>query len=119
MEDHKQNLDVYLPHQGTVWISGSTNPKRAAKCACHFLVTAGIDRIDFYCVGASANQQAMKAMGIFTYMAKNTFHKNVAFQPLRFLTEIKNPSAQKGEELQFLECCVWQTLVLEAPITVA
>ena len=105
----KTEIETYVSHEGTIRISGSTVPKKAGKCARHFL-ERGITPIDFFCIGANANQQATKAMGVFSYMTKNYDGLEIAFQPLRFMVETIDPTSQQKE---LKDAIVWRCVLLD------
>lgn len=104
-------LEEYKPHEGTIKISGSTSPLGAGKCAFHFL-TRGVDPIDFFCIGAAANQQATKSMGVFLHMVEHDERSKgstVAFKPYRYKTLAKDG---EGNEMRFKDCTVWKTIIV-------
>ena len=101
-------LPLYSSHSGTVRVSGTTVPKRCANCA-HFYLLRGVSDIDFFCIGANANQQAMKAMGMFMLRAeKEDPLLVVSFKPLRFQTNATNPKTGAQE---VIDCTVWRTVL--------
>lgn len=110
------NLSVlprYTPHEGTVKISGSTTPRSAGKCAYYYL-GRGL-KVEFFCIGANANQQAMKAMGIFMNLVNNDpkyqdTKVSVAFQPLRFTTDTV---IQGSEQHKDKDATVWRTYLVQ------
>lgn len=104
--------EIYVPHEGTLRVSGITNPRKCGRCA-HFYLNQGVKIIDFFCIGANANQQAMKSMGIFMVLVKKEMESkgiSVAFQPLRFRTETVNQSTQ---EMEFKDSTVWRTVIVK------
>ena len=113
MSDEKPIYEIpeYVPTEGTVKISGATLPKPAGKCAFHYL-EKGIFPVDFHCIGANANQQAMKAMGVFLYMVNSAYQgkMSVAFQPMRFRTSTIDPTTQLPRDK---DCVVWRTVVIQ------
>jgi hypothetical protein len=106
-------IPIYVPHRGTIRISGSTVPKNAGNCAIAFL-QEGYEQIDFFCIGANANQQATKSMGVFSFQVRR-FRPNlrVSFEPLRFMTETTNPVTGVKK---LKDCTVWRTILSEAPV---
>lgn len=86
-----QNAEIplYVPHEGTIKISGRTSSRNAARCALHYM-ERGVTEIDFFYIGGNAGQQAMKAMGIFRYVVESMSNGSdtVFFQPNRVQTEI-------------------------------
>jgi hypothetical protein len=103
-------IPQYVEHQGTVKISGSTIPHKAGSCAFFFL-RAGCLKVEFLCIGANANQQASKAMGVFMSLVERDRDfdgRTVAFQPLRFQTETTDLEGRK----MIKDCMVWRTLLV-------
>jgi len=89
-------VETYVPHSGTIRVGGSTGPKIAGKCAFHFY-DKKVPIIDFVCIGANANQQATKAMGVFRYMLIGSVEGlDVSFQPLLFKANV--PIEDIGEQ---------------------
>lgn len=110
MEQTKPDeVEIYVPHDGTIKISGATIPKRAGKCAYHFL-ERGLPIIDFFCIGANANQQAMKSMGVFLHMTKKYMQVEVSFQPLRYLVQITN---KVTNAIEIKDSVVWRVVILD------
>jgi hypothetical protein len=103
---HNLVIPVYESHPGTIRISGSTESKKAAACALHYLAQ-GVDPIDFFYVGANAGQQAMKAMGIFRYTFERSNDKfTLLFQPNRVQTPAK--VRQDSSEETLIDACYWR-----------
>jgi hypothetical protein len=106
-------LELYKECASTIRVAGKTLPKGAGRCAFHYL-QKGMLPIDFMCIGANANQQATKAMGIFCHMVKHSPEFNnirVAFEPfpVRTLT---------GEaDKQMKSATIWRTVIYEPTIT--
>src|SRR5687767_13522603 len=92
----EEDIPTYVDHEGTLKISGRTLPRGAAVCALHFLERR-MKQIEFLCLGANANQQAMKVMGIFLFLVeKDSRHScSVAFQPLRYRTMTTDPETRE------------------------
>ena len=112
MSDRFSDLVLYVPHEGTLRVSGTTIPGKCAHCALHYL-EKGHPIIDFFCIGANANQQAMKAMGIFMNLVERNLPDakySVAFQPLRFKTETDNQTTHLRE---FKDSTVWRTILIK------
>ncbi len=106
----ENEIKTYVPHDGTIKVSGTTIPERAGKCAFHFL-NKGKRTIDFFCIGANANQQASKAMGVFAFMVRGIRKSDnvaVAFEPLRFSTLANDDSGPKLKDAM-----VWRTVIYE------
>lgn len=82
-------LKLYEPHVGTVRVSGSTDCRKAAKCALFFLQRKAA-QVDFFYIGANAGQQAMKAMGIMRNLLESATEGRITvlFQPNRVQTEV-------------------------------
>ena len=107
MLETRQPPPPYVPHDGTVRISGSTRPWGAACCALHFL-SNGKSPIDFLAIGGNANQQATKAMVSFAiHVPKRHPGYSVAFVPLMFSTETVSPIGDKATKT----CTVWRTII--------
>ncbi len=101
-------VEEYVLHEGTVKISGSTLPKHSGVRA-YDLLNRGISPIEFICIGANANQQAMKGMSVFAYKVKqDNPNRLVSFIPLRFVT--KTTDVHTGE-VKVKDCAVWRTVV--------
>ncbi len=110
---NETSIPLYKPHEGTVKISGSTVPRGAGRCA-FFYLQRGLS-VEFFCIGANANQQAMKAMGIFMNMVNQdadfqSKRLSVAFQPLRFLTDTVDAASQGHREK---DATVWKTFLVQ------
>jgi hypothetical protein len=104
-------IPLYVSHEGTIRISGSTAPRKSGVCALSFL-EKGFKTIDFMCIGANANHQATKGMSVFCYMVDQNMKGKltVAFKPLRFQTETTHPVT--GEK-KLKDCTIWRTLLFE------
>lgn len=101
---------IYTEHPGTIRISGTTVPREAGQCAICSL-EAGKKVIEFLCIGANANQQATKSMGVFLMLfERNSCNsgKSLAFQPLEFLTYVRDRST--GQQVQ-RTATVWRTVM--------
>ncbi len=104
------NIPVYIETPSTIKVAGGTIPKGAGRCAFHYLQQSKLP-IDFMVIGANANQQATKAMGIFCYMVTNAPEFagiQVAFQPLLYKTLTHSDTNEK-----FKSVTVWRTIILE------
>ena len=112
-EDNRYaNVPLYADHPGTIKIAGATSPKGAGWCAFRYLQKSLLP-IDFMCIGANANQQATKAMGIFCFIVNNAEEFNtveVAFQPLMFRTSTTDPITKQVKDKSVT---IWRTLILE------
>jgi len=103
--------EVYTEHEGTVRVSGSTLPKQAACCAYSYL-QKGIERIDFFYIGANAGHQAMKAMTILSFMIRGELQDIgcVCFEPIRVLT---NTVDMLGSgEVKEKDATVWRVVLI-------
>ena len=104
------NVDTYVPHNGTIKVGGSTGPKITGRCALHFYERE-VTPIDFVCIGANANQQATKAMGVFRYMLLSSQNiVDVSFQPLLFKARVHIPG-QVDTDSEII-ITVWRTILL-------
>jgi hypothetical protein len=115
MDQNAGELELYNEHAGTVKIAGATQPKGAGWCAFCFL-RQGVSPIDFMCIGANANQQATKAMGIFrTNVLRSEQHKemDLAFQPLLFRTHTEDAQSHEKKDKSVT---VWRTMIVERKI---
>ena len=111
MSDHiDPSVEEYVLGEGTIKVSGSTIPKRAGRCAFFYLKN-GKNPIDFFCIGANANQQAMKSMGVFLHIVRETYgdELSVSFRPLRYKTMTNDMQTQ---EKKFKDCVVWRTVII-------
>ncbi len=109
------NFAPYVRHDGTLIISGSTQPHKAGSCAYHFL-RKGVQSIDFLCIGANAGQQAMKSMGVFAFKVENQdgFDFSVAFQPIRVSVEVDD--RQTKQKVKKDAVC-WRAVILDRSVT--
>ena len=104
------DLNYYTELKGTIRIAGGTQPKNAGLCAFHYL-QHGLSPIDFMCIGANANQQATKAMGVFRHIVENSEDfktVEVAFQPMLFKTPTKDNATGV---MQDKNVTVWRTVL--------
>lgn len=107
-------IEMYEPHEGTLRISGKSEAKKVGIRAYNYLVE-GKKQIDFWAIGGSANNQAMKGMGVFLYMVEHERSHvgvSIAFQPRRFKTVTTHP--ETGEKT-VKDCVVWRTIIINAP----
>lgn len=103
---------IYISHAGTLKISRITDPRKAGRCAYEYL-KQGQREIDFFAIGASANQQAMKSIGIFMLMVNDAdLGLSVAFQPHRYSVRAKDLRSDK-EEFVVIDAVVWKTILIE------
>lgn len=112
-EAEAQAIPRYEPHEGTIKVAGGTLPKGAGRCAFHYLQKQMFP-IDFMAIGANANQQATKAMGIFAYMVKNSPEftgMGVAFEPLLFKTDTEDRQTHEHKDKSVT---IWRTVVFES-----
>lgn len=108
------NPPSYALHPGTIKVSGSTLPRQAGSCALHFLDRL-MDPIDFICIGANANQQAVKAIGVFSELFHERFGQDgsfLAFRPLRVSVSARNFDGS----FQLKDATVWRTVVVKSPL---
>lgn len=105
--DDSNEIPLYQSHLGTLRISGSTAPRKAGMCAYHYL-NEGVESVEFFCIGANANHNAMKSMGIFMLAVEAETNKQVtiSFQPRRYRTVV----VEEGQE-SFKDCVVWRTVI--------
>ena len=107
----QKQITEYVSHPGTVRIKGDTRPIKAAESA-RYCLKAGIEVIEFSCMGANANQQAMKSMGLFMMMVESEMPgKSLAFQPLRYTSMTTSP--ETGEN-KLKDVTIWRTLLIDA-----
>jgi stage V sporulation protein SpoVS len=111
-EGIKREPALYTPHEGTLKIAGDTIPGRAAGRAICLLKQDGIEVIDFFLIGGSANQQAMKAMSLFKIFLEDDSEQEVtlAFAPIHVITMAKSKTG--GPEMTKMDATVWRTVVL-------
>lgn len=104
---------MYVAHEGTIKIAGGTVPHRAAGCAEAYLKRK-LQIIDFLCIGAGPNQQAMKAMTIFRFRVERDSQDklSLAFRPLAFRV---HTNGQGSELPKDKGCTVWRTVVIDHP----
>jgi hypothetical protein len=102
--------ELYIEHAGTVRVSGKTLPKTAACCAYGYL-QRGIEKIEFFYIGANAGHQAMKAMTIFSHMVRTELSQagSVAFLPLRVLTKTDDGTGKLTEK----DATVWRAILFK------
>jgi hypothetical protein len=104
-----KELPLYVPHDGTVKISGTTQPRGAGRCAYYYLRRGW--PVEFFCIGANANQQAMKSMGVFGELVKEDPEykgKFVAFVPERVRTSTLDGSGHEKDK----DATVWKTVLV-------
>lgn len=109
-EEAFQSIPLYVDTPSTIKIAGGTLPKGAGKCAFHYLLRRNFP-IDFMCIGANANQQATKAMGVFRYMVEHDpsmSNIGVAFQPFHYKTVTHDTTGDREKSVT-----VWRTLIFE------
>ncbi len=109
----QKEIQEYVSKEGTVKIAGHTQPRGAGRCA-FFYLKKGFP-VEFFCIGASANQQAMKSMGVFKDLVEEDplfKGQTVAFQPIRYSTDTVDPTNQ---EHKMKDAVVWATLLVSKP----
>lgn len=103
----------YERHRGTLIISGTTVPRKAGGCACFFL-EKGYDPIDFLCIGANANQQAVKAMGVMLHTIEgaeqNLDRLQIAFRPLHVTVSVED--RENPGKFYVKDATVWRLVLL-------
>lgn len=101
------NLPEYLCHGGTLKISGSTVPRKAAWRAFS-LLEAKVKNVEFLFIGASAGQQTVKSIGILSDLFSERYYGEfiVVFQPMRFKTTIANTEKE-------VDAQVWRSFVID------
>jgi hypothetical protein len=106
-QNGQEPIPLYKSHEGTLRISGSTVPRRAGLCAFHYLHEK-VPSVEFLAIGANANHNAMKAMGIFLKKVEeeNNGEVTVSFQPRRYKTVV-----YEGNESKLTDCVVWYTVI--------
>lgn len=103
-------IEFYEEKPSTIRVAGSTIPKSAGRCAFHYLQKQMFP-IDFMAIGANANQQATKAMGIFRFMVENAPEFAgifVAFQPFLYKTTTHDRGGDRDKSVT-----VWRTIIIE------
>lgn len=105
--DHDVNIPLYRSHPGTLRISGSTTPRKAGLCAFHYL-HENVPSIEFLAIGANANHNATKAMGIFLLKVEEEMRGEVtiSFQPRRYKTIVDEAGKSVPKD-----CVVWETVI--------
>lgn len=113
LEKMSYSIPHYQEHAGTIKVSGSTEPRKAGRCAMHMLRSRTLP-VDFLCIGANANQQASKTLGVFMLLTEQELPgTSLAFKPLRFMVSVKD--AVTGEEKD-KDAMVWRTVFLDQPV---
>jgi hypothetical protein len=104
--NNRPPVEQYVSHEGTIRVSGQTNPWKAACCALFFM-EQGFAPVDFLVIGGNANQQAAKAMVSFASKVPERFPNTlVSFVPMMFMTQTEN-NGVKVEKT----CMVWRTII--------
>lgn len=109
MTEASDNIPVYKRHTATLNIAGSTPPNRAAKYA-YRLYLDNKWPIDFLVIGGNANQQAMKAMGLFRDRVMRISRQavTVTFAPIR----VRVSTIVQGKETSIMkEATAWRTVL--------
>lgn len=103
-----QDIPEYVRHPGTVLVSGTSASRKVAWCALGFL-DEGRPNVEFMFIGASAGQQALKAIGLTSiiFEERNEGKYLLFFRPLRFRTVIRDAESAREVEAQ-----VWRTYVI-------
>lgn len=100
-------LPIYLAHEGTIRVSRSTVPRKAAWRALA-LLDSKIPNVEFLFIGAGAGQQALKAIGILCelYDRKYAGEYVVVFRPMRFRTFIDRTEKE-------VDAQVWRAYIID------
>jgi stage V sporulation protein SpoVS len=102
-------IPIYVESSATVKISGRSIPSRSGRCA-FYILNQGIAP-EFFCIGANANNQTMKSMGVLMYLVEREGKASVAFQPRRFRIDLED----KVTHIKRLyDVTVWKTVVIPA-----
>jgi stage V sporulation protein SpoVS len=106
------DLPTYVTHAGTVKVAGGTVPRKAAWCAFAFMEERRVN-VEFLFIGASAGQQALKAIGILTEIFESRWGTDYAlvFRPMRFKTAIHSQTEQVPD--REVDAQVWRAHVLD------
>ncbi len=85
----------YTPTESTLKISGSTDCRKAAQCAAHYLVDKKVP-VDFMFIGANAGNQAVKAISILKNMLSGSTSgvSSVLIDPLHVSTVVDDTSGK-------------------------
>jgi stage V sporulation protein SpoVS len=102
--------EYYIEHEGTVRVSGSTLPKKAAGCAYAYLQN-GFENIEFFFIGANAGHQATKAMTIFSFTVRNELQDSgtIAFEPRRVMVQTR----ERGGKTIDKDATVWRVIIVK------
>lgn len=108
MSQH-DNIPKYVKHDGTCFVAGRSNPASVAQFAFRQHM-ANVWPLDFLIIGGNANQQAMKAMGLFCNKLKRATKDSVVatFFPIRFIVETKQSDGSLVEK----EATAWRTIMV-------
>jgi stage V sporulation protein SpoVS len=108
---------VYERHDGTMNICGATNPGKAAGRAFRYIHADKSHHIDFFCIGANANQQAAKAMGLLkAFIEEDSDMKMTGtFCPLHVRTETTDPTTQ---EKTMKDATAWRLVIVDRSLII-
>ena len=120
MEPTGEVKTQYVPHAGTVKVSGRSEAIKLAKYAL-MLVSKGTTPVDFLFIGANAGQQAYKACSITASLMLKHQKIQLSFIPLRFLTDsperdVLGRAVEKDgvAAMQVKDAFVWRVVTSEA-----
>ena len=106
-----REVPYYTCHEGTLKISGSTIPGKAAGRAMN-LFRNRVECIDFFCIGGNANQQTMKSLGVFKLFVEDHTNNDLtlAFIPLHVRTITSDDCNPNGITKN---ATVWRTVIIK------
>lgn len=104
-------IPLYVENPRTVRISARSEALRTAMYALG-LCGSSPDPVEFLYIGASAGQQAAKAMGIFRYKVDEAFNnqKTAVFHPNRVKVILSDP------EQSHVDAFVWRAYVVSTTL---
>jgi len=82
----RSEIPLYINHEGTVLISGSSEPGKASRYVIH-LLEAKVGNIEIMFIGANAGQQAYKVCAIAQIIAVNELDRRIVFETVRARTK--------------------------------
>lgn len=105
----------YEPHNGTVRVSGKSDPGKVARYIVTLVKERRAPKVDVLFIGANAGQQAYKACSIACLIAVEELKIVLGFHPLRYMvtTQTRNAVGEvlmNGEEpaMSDKDCSVWR-----------
>ena len=108
VSQHTFEIPFYVETKATLKISRITDPQKAGRSAHHNLIQGHLP--EFLCIGANANNQAMKSMSVLRYIVETSSKATVAFQPFRCKVHLTDRVTKITEPY---DAIVWKTLVIE------